>query len=412
MPESSNHARQSPTPSNNTDGSDLRSIAGQVNNILDDDGHFNPDPGKLSRGHPDHPDYIGQGGKNTPGRDDRGRFQKKDAASPDGLNTLDTGSDDFTDDQKPFSSDDQDADTSDAGDTADDLNASADADAESNDGETESIETLNELASALDLSPEEFKAQITHTFKAADTEVTVTLAELEAGYQKDADYRRQTQNLAEGRRVAEAVYQNKMREFEQQNALAAQNFGVTEQIIAAELNDPRLAELRHADPAEWSARREEITNKIGAIRSAQQHAAANHNHFKTQHLTGLRQREQEALSTAIPDWSDNHRKLAEATMSSIGYSQDEVGQIFDHRLVVAALELAVLRNEVSGLREQKNSATDAVKRVKKEVPKFQKPGKQRLSGARVKKDSLAKLRKNAQNSGSVGDAAKVIEHLL
>ena len=112
------------------------------------------------------------------------------------------------------------------------------------------MKTLDELASALEVPIEELKESITHTFKAADEEMTVTLAELEKGYQKDADYRRQTGKLAEDRRTAEQDYNARMQQFDAHNNELAAYFNAVEQTFQARFNDPKLAELRQRDPAE------------------------------------------------------------------------------------------------------------------------------------------------------------------
>jgi len=86
--------------------------------------------------------------------------------------------------------------------------------------------------------------------------------------------------------------------------------------------------------------------------------------------------------------------------------------VFDHRLVRGAIELAALRAEVEELRALKTKASKTAKRVKKDVPKLAKPGKQRRRGAGLKRSNVAKLRERARKSGNVRDAAKVIETML
>ena len=122
---------------------------------------------------------------------------------------------------------------------------------------------------------------------------------------------------------------------------------------------------------------------------------------------------QQALRQAIPDFGESHKATSRELMKSIGYSDQEVGQIFDHRLVMASLELAALRNTVATLEAEKAKATDAVKRVKKEIPKLQKPSKQRSASPQgIQRDQLSRLQKRAAKSGRVEDAAAVIEQMM
>lgn len=399
---------QAPTPTSGPQGSDLRTVANRIEGLLDDDGQFNPSPETLSRGHPDYDaDADPRAGGQDRGKD--GRFQKAAAAGDDDENL--TPEDDENIDTNAASDDStEDADQTD-GDTDENLATSAD-DASTEDPDTENIESLAALAEALEIPLEEFTGQIKHTFKAAGEDVTVTLAELETGYQKDADYRRSTAKLAEDRRAAEGDYASRMQAYEQQNVVMNGVYQTAEQIIGAELQNPALVQLRESDPAEWTARRDEIGQRLGALRQQREQATANYDNFQAQQLIDLKQRETVALMEAIPDFSESHKGIAKSTLKTLGYTDTEISQVFDHRNIMAALELAALRKEVGDLRELKKAAGNTVKRIKKDVPKLMKPGKQRRSGARVGKDNLAKLRQRANKSGRVEDAAKVIEQLM
>ena len=154
------------TPSGgNPEGSDLRSVANRIEGLLDDDGHFSGD-GSHSRA---HPDYDGEKDTQQPERGADGRFKKRDAAPQD-----DVVEDDETLDIP--AGEDQTEDTQD-GDTDDDLTASADDEAQHDETETDDdIRTLQEFADALEVPLEELAQSVTHTFNAADGEVTVTSA--------------------------------------------------------------------------------------------------------------------------------------------------------------------------------------------------------------------------------------------
>lgn len=406
-------SRQNPVPTSGPEGSDLRSVANRIEGLLDDDGQFNPTPGQLSRGHPDYdPDTDPR--NQSPDRDDRGRYQKQKAAAPEASEQEQPPADDSEKEQEQPEGEDQPEDTEQQpGDTDEDQTEPASQEAKADDAETETIQTLTELASALDVPIEELKSQITHSFRAADEDVTVTLAELESGYQKDADYRRNTGKLAEDRRRAEQDYQLNIQKFEQEHAFLAQGMNVTEQLLAAELNDPRLAHLRESDPAEWTARREEIGQRVGQLRQARQTAAQQYDQFRNTSRTEMKTRETNALKERMPDFGTAHVQIARGAMESLGYDQPEIAEIFDHRLVLGALELATLRSEVKTLRDEKAKARDTVKRVKKDVPKLTKPGKQQMKGNKgIRRDNVQRLKERARKSGSIEDAAHVIEQMI
>lgn len=393
---------QAATTSTGPEGSDIRSVAGQIEGLLDDDGHYNPDGGQPSRAHPDYVEADDDRAQ-TPGRDDRGRFRREAAAEDDAEGEQPEVEDDARGDERT-------EDTTE-GDTDDALAATADDEPDTGDEDTATLETVEQLAEQLEVPLDDLKGNLQFTFKAAGEDVTVTLAELEKGYQKDADYRRLTAQHSEAVRAAESDYSQRMQQYTEQNVLLAGAMQQAEQLVGQELHDPRLAELRVTDPAEWTARREEIGQRLTALQNSRQHAAANFEQFRIGQLEALRTREMTRLTEALPDWSPEVRTKAGEAMQTLGYSEKEIGELFDHRMIVGAVELADLRAEVEQLRAEKAEARKSVKRVRKEVPKITKPGKP-AGGVRVQRGKLEGLRKKAAKSGRVEDAAAVIEQLL
>ncbi len=404
---------KSPTPSGgNPDDTNLRSIAGQIEGMLDDDGHYNPG-GKQSRAL--DPDGYEEGSEpKSTERDERGRFRKAADQADEEMPDAEVEGDLEAAGDVEYEDTEADVEYTEDGDTDEQLADSAVEEPESESTETgEPIRTVAELSEALGMTREEFLESITDTFGAAGDEVTVTLADQIKGYQKDADYRRSTQQLAEQRQQAEQQYQTQMQLFEQNHQLLASHLNATEQIVAAKLEDPNLLRLRDTDPAEWTARNTEIARDLEAIRQSRTQAAQQYMHQRSQFDTQLKERETQALLQVIPDFGETHKATTRDLMKSIGYSDDEIKNVFDHRLVVAALELSALREENAQLRSEKERATDAVKRVKKDVPRLQKPGKQRLATPQgIQRSNLARLQKRAAQTGSVNDAAAVIEQLM
>jgi hypothetical protein len=405
---------QSPTPSNgNQEGTDLRNAAASIEGLLseDGDGQLNIGNDRISRNHPDYDESLPHDQQAKPERDSKGKFSNKAALSDD-EDQVDQNAE--TDQQAEGDVEHEDTDDQQAeGDTDEQLAESADQPAEQNDAETdEASRTVADMAGALEMSVDDFLEGITDTFGAAGEEQTVTLSELRAGYQKDADYRRQTSDLAERRRAAETDYTSRMTQYDDQNRYLAAHLNASEQFFAAQFDDPGLAALRHSDPAEWSARREEIGGHLNQVRQARDHATQQYGAFQTQQLLDLKARESDSLKRALPDFTPTiHGEKARVIMESIGYAPAETAKIFDHRLVLAAIELGDLRTEVATLRAEKNRAKDTVKRVTKEVPRLTKPGK-RQETRPIRRSNVAQLKARAKKSGSLEDAAKVIENFL
>jgi hypothetical protein len=407
------------TPSGgNPPETDLRSVAKQVEGLLDDDGHYNPEPDQVSRAHPDYDESTDD--RAQPRDEKSGRFARKggDDAADDGAQAAaDT---EITDDADAGEVDDEQleaADTTDTDDAAADKSGASD-DATTDDQATDdqgAISNLAELAEALDVSIDDIKSSISHTFRAADEDVTVTLAELEKGYQKDADYRRSTAQLSDYRREIETDMQTRHQAYEGQQHVVAQQLSYAEQIVMADLNSPQLAALRDSAPDEWVARRTEIGEKLAGLQNTRQQAAAAFEQFRVGNLNQLRAREMKTLKEAIPDFGAQHITLAKEVISSLGYSPKEAAQILDSRQICAALELGALRTRNAELEAIQTKATETVQRIKKTIPKLQKPGKQLSPGGRSKslsRDKVQKLRTRLRKSGKLDDAAAVIETMM
>ena len=121
------------------------------------------------------------------------------------------------------------------------------------------------------------------------------------------------------------------------------------------------------------------------------------------------------LQEALPDFNAQHATLAKEVIGSLGFAPQEISQVYDNRLVRGALELGTLRARVAELEAQVAKAGDTAKRIKKTVPKLQKPGKAtspQAKGRRLQRENVQRLQKRLRKSGSVDDAAAVIETML
>lgn len=384
---------------------DIDTAAARIEGLLDADGHITD--GRPSRAAVGDVANDRAARAAAQARNERGQFQREQAEQ-----------DDEQDDEQDFDGradddhDEREDDRDDGADTDEDDRKSGGDEAGDGGQETEAIQTLEQLAEALELDLDELSATLKHRFKAAGEEVEVTLAELVKGYQKDADYRRSTARLAEERRTFEQQARERAEQFVRMEHAAAQQIGLAEQIFANMLNSPKLAQLRETDPAEWAAQRDEIGRVIGFLQQARQQAAAQYEAWRNDQLAQLRDREMAALREAVPDWGENHRLEVRKTLADLGFSDSEIGQVFDSRLIRGALELSTLRAENERLKQRIAKAEETAKRVKREVPKMQKPGKPRQQSAGVARSNVAKLRDRLRKTGDVRDAAAIIQHMI
>jgi len=274
------------------------------------------------------------------------------------------------------------------------------------------IQTLAELAEALEIPLADLKKQLKHKFNAAGAEVEATLEDLERGYQMEQDYQRNKTKLSEERRAFEAAARQQAEKFVADSHALAAHYTATEQLLQAELNHPRMTQLRMTDPAEWTARYNETQQRLAQLGQARQYAAAQYQAFQAAQNAEIERRERARLAELVPSWGEDKRVLSRKTMESLGYDANEISNVLDARLIAGALELASLREEVKAFREAKAKADQAVQRLKKEVPKLAKPGKATNQTAPgLKKENVSKLRQRLRQSGSMRDAGTLIERM-
>lgn len=272
------------------------------------------------------------------------------------------------------------------------------------------IETLAQLAETLGVDVEALMG-IRHQFKANGEEVEATLADLVAGNQKDADYRRKTQELAEQRKQFEQVMSEE-RQLYQQNALQLGHYlNSVEQMLTGAINSQEMEQLKAQDQTQWMIRRQEFQDRLDQVRQFRQAAANDWEQHQTMQQQQMQaqfqefaQREQEALLSAVPDWNEDLRQGVNGFVAKqYGYTEEELNQVFDHRQVRVALD-AMRYHELK-------AKTDAATQKVREAPKMQKPGKPKKKMS-VETQAMLNARKRFQKSGSMEDAAALIQQRL
>lgn len=277
------------------------------------------------------------------------------------------------------------------------------------------LETLDDIAKALEVDPNDLLANLKMKIKVNGEERLVSLKEAQAGHQMEADYRRKTMELAEQRKAVEAEYAQRQSLYQQQAVEAAQMLQLAEQAIVADMQTPQMSKLREENPAEWNARMFEGQQKLQHLGSVRQHAAQQwqqqqqvaaqeqQRHFQT-YLASEHEALESALSGRGVDWTqDQKAKLSAFLVDRYGFSADDVGKVYNHRLVLMALD-------AMGATEAAKKA-ELVKAKVKAVPKMQAPGKP-VSKLQVQKNKLTAMKGALKKTGKLRDAAAVIESLM
>ena len=249
----------------------------------------------------------------------------------------------------------------------------------------------------------------TFRVKVDGEEVEVPLDELLKGYSRTADYTRKTQAIAEARKQAEA-----------EAALAReerQRYAQTLEALDASLKQLQPPEidwdrLYQENPVEWVRQRE-------IARSRQEQAAwvqAQKQALVEKQQTEERieaektlESERSKLLEVLPEWRDADKARAEKAKivsyatEKLGFSVDEISDIYDARAVVA-LRKAMLFDELMSKRDQMR-------------PKIMQKAKPMKAGAAQAPQSSKVVASKAAlsrlaNSGSTRDAAAVFEQFI
>ncbi len=300
------------------------------------------------------------------------------------------------------------------GDLEPDSNSGDELQADNSEQDADPINTLTELAEALEMPIDELKGHMTHTFKAAGEERTVTLAELEKGYQLQTDYDRSKGKLAEQRQALESEHQNRLKTFNDNSIALAETMRIAEQSIITDQNSPEMQRLRDNDPGLWVAKQRENDQKLAQLQQARQGASEQYSAVMQDNRNQFLAREGEKLASTVDGWGEDKLRIAVDTVKTLGFDDNEVVGIVDSRLIKAALELKELRELRTQYETQMSKADETVNKVKKTVPKTLSAGKltrSKVNANGVNTANVNKIKKRFNKSNSVKDAADLIANL-
>ena len=200
-------------------------------------------------------------------------------------------------------------------------------------------------------------------------EFDVTLDELRNGYQRQSDYTRKSQSLAEQRKAYEANLQAVQNE-RQQYSHILENVGKFQDIEVQKLNDIDWASLKDTDPMGYMEKRmelQEAREKAAQVKAEQTRIAHQSQQEHAVRMQDILQHEAGKLKEILPEYADPKSGLRDKLRDyalGLGFDQQDINNIADHR-VVLVLHKAMLQDEA------KNGA---VKKVSKKVPKVLKSG--------------------------------------
>lgn len=250
-----------------------------------------------------------------------------------------------------------------------------------------------------------------YTIKVDGEEFEVGIDELKNGYQRQADYTRKSQALAEQRKETENIQSERM-QLEQERQMYANGLQMLQEQQAAKLKDFDGVDweaLKAEDPYQYMIKKDEYrdaqerVNNIVAEQQAVQQEQARQAQQARAHFV---QQEYTRLIEALPEWGDRKSTIKKDVQDyaiSAGFLPEEVNQLADHRSILVikkAMEYDKLTKKVA-----------PKKKAVKKVPKVQKSGRGN-SKEEVAAEKAKEKRTRLKKSGKQDDAASIFYDML
>lgn len=249
----------------------------------------------------------------------------------------------------------------------------------------------------------------TFRVKVDGEEVEVPLDELLKGYSRTADYTRKTQAIAEARKQAEA----ELRQAREERQRYAQTLEALDASLK-QLQPPEIDwdRLYQENPVEWVRQREMARTRqeqAAWVQSQKQALVEKQQLEERAEAEKTLEAERSKLIELLPEWRDAEKartekaKIVEYATDKLGFSVEEISDIYDARAVLA-LRKAMMFDELMSKRSQiRPTITQKAKPMKAGAASTPQSAQVVAS-----KNALSRLAK----SGSTRDAAAVFEQFI
>ena len=180
--------------------------------------------------------------------------------------------------------------------------------------------------------------------------------------------------------------------------------------LRQQIESPEFAALRAEDPAEALLVQERINTELQDRQKRIGELDENLAQYQTQLTQQNFQYQNAVAEQSIPGWSDPAiQQRALQVAQAAGFSNEEIFQRFDHRLIRLMLHVA----DYAGLKHATRQGEEAAAKIKRTVPKAVTPGAGRrpTTAASRNKRELAAAHKKLAQSNKVEDAAVVFENM-
>lgn len=252
------------------------------------------------------------------------------------------------------------------------------------------------------------QAEPVFTVKLDGTEVEVPASELVKGYQRQQDYTQKTMALAEERKTLtqefEAARQERIQYLQGLQALE-------QNLSALQPQRPDFDRLFAENPVEAARIKYEwdkYEQSISTITAEKQRVAQMEEMAQAQQIAALvEQNRERLLNERLPEWKDaakakRDRDAIRNTLTSEGFTPEELDQLYDDRMVKIAWKAA----QYDLMQQQRK----AIKPTPQKGPAPIRSGSQNFAPRQVTEVTRAKQR--LAKTGSLQDAAAVIAKII
>ena len=278
---------------------------------------------------------------------------------------------------------------------------------ESAEPQDEAVESSEEVEATEEESEEEAPKDEKFIVKVDGKEIEVPKEELIRGYQREADYTRKTQKLAEERKFVESEFQQVRAERE----TYAQVLGQLQQKLQEfEPQEPDWNRLEVEDPTEyarqWTSHQRRQQQKF-AVQAEQMRLNQLREVEMQKQINTVLAQETAILKEKIPEWTSPEKAKAEGKAlleygQQLGFSEQELNTITDSRALLA-LHKAWKYDQMMSKRPEFQA------KIKK-APKMATPGS--TGSVSSKSSDINNAKKRLAQTGSVRDAASLFEKFI
>ena len=275
------------------------------------------------------------------------------------------------------------------------------------DGRTEQLEASDEVEQDYEEESEETAPKPRYKVKAAGEEIEVDEEELIKGYQQGADYTKKSQALAEQRKALEAE-RGHLEQVKQERQAYAQKLQALDSFLSQQDRGVNLDVLKETDPIGYAvavAEQSQREKQLAVVRNEQQRIAQQQQAEQQASLQSHLRSESEKLASLIPELAtaqgDAVRKQIRDYAKSVGWSDQELSQLYDSRAVVTLY---------NGMKyQQLQKSKPEVNKKLQAAPKMMRSG---TSAPPTKSSQDKQVMQRLRDTGKVSDAAKAFERFF